>query len=92
MYVFASLLPYLYALVTLPFIMVAKSLNKGRQFIIYCTLSVMGIIYILFALFDTGSNAMFWGVLMMMLTIPLYALVAASRCKKGDNILYLDDN
>ncbi|HEJ0335102.1 TPA: amino acid permease [Klebsiella aerogenes] len=92
MSVFASLLPYLYALVALPVIMVAKSLNKGRQFITYCTLSVMGIIYSLFALFGAGSNAMFWGVLMMMLTIPLYALVAASRCKKGDSILYLEDN
>lgn len=92
MSVFASLLPYLYALVALPVIMVAKSLNKGRQFIAYCTLSVLGIIYSLFALFGAGSNAMFWGVLMMMLTIPLYALVAASRCKKGDNILYLDEN
>jgi arginine:agmatine antiporter len=90
MSVFASLLPYIYALVALPIIMVAKSLNKGGGFIFYCTLAVIGILYSLFALFGSGGNAMFWGVLMMMLTIPLYALVAAKRSKRGIKTLYLD--
>lgn len=92
MSVFASLLPYIYALVALPVIMVAKSLDKGRAFITYCLLSVVGILYSLFALFGSGSNAMFWGILMMMVTIPLYALVAANRSKNGVKILYLDDD
>ncbi|MDR6367006.1 amino acid permease [Enterobacter sp. SORGH_AS_0287] len=92
MSVFASLLPYIYALVALPVIMVAKSLNKGRVFVTYCLLSIIGVLYSLFALFGSGSNAMFWGVLMMMVTIPLYALVAASRSKNGVKILYLDDD
>ncbi|MFP2405342.1 amino acid permease [Enterobacter ludwigii] len=92
MSVFASLLPYIYALVALPVIMVAKSLNKGRVFVTYCLLSIIGVLYSLFALFGSGSNAMFWGVLMMMVTIPLYALVAASRSKSGVKILYLDDD
>ena len=90
MSVFASLLPYIYALVALPIIMVAKSMNKGGGFIFYCTLAVIGILYSLFALFGSGGNAMFWGVLMMMLTIPLYALVAAKRSKSGIKTLYLD--
>lgn len=92
MSVFASLLPYIYALVALPVIMIAKSLNKGRDFIKYCILSVIGILYSLFALFGSGNNAMFWGVLMMMLTIPLYALVAVKRSKNGVDILYLNDD
>lgn len=91
MSVFASLLPYLYALVALPIIMAAKSLNKGGSFIFYCLLSVIGVAFSLFALFGSGANAMFWGVLMMMLTIPLYALVAANRQKQGRKTLYLDD-
>ena len=92
MSVFASLLPYIYALVALPVIMTAKSLNKGRGFILYCFLSVVGILYSLFALFGSGSNAVFWGVLMMMVTIPLYALVAVNRSKHGKKILYLDED
>lgn len=91
MSVFASLLPYIYALVSLPVIMIAKSLNKGGAFIFYCIMAVIGTLYSLFALFGSGSNAMFWGMLVMMLTIPLYAFVAASRYKKGSKILYLDD-
>ncbi|GAB2933483.1 amino acid permease [Hafnia psychrotolerans] len=88
MSVFASLLPYMYALISLPIIMVAKSLNKGFSFVFYCTLAVIGIAYCLFALFGSGESAMFWGVLMMLLSIPLYALVAAKRKKAGDEILY----
>lgn len=91
MSVFASLLPYIYALVSLPIIMIAKSINQGLGFITYCILTVIGILFSLFALFGAGSNAMFWGVLMMMFTIPLYALVAAQRSKKGKRTLYLDD-
>lgn len=89
MSVFASLLPYMYALISLPIIMVAKSLNKGFGFIFYCTLAVIGIAYCLFALFGSGESAMFWGVLMMLLSIPLYALVAAKRKKSGGEILYI---
>lgn len=91
MSVFASLLPYIYALVALPIIMVAKRLNKGGGFIFYLLMSAIGILYSLFALFGSGTNAMFWGVLMMMLTIPLYAFVAAARAKRGAKTLYLDD-
>lgn len=90
MSVFASLLPYIYALVALPIIMVARSLNKGFSFIFYCIMAVIGVIYSLFALFGSGSNAMFWGIMMMMITIPLYAFVAMNRSKSGMKILYLE--
>jgi len=90
MSVFASLLPYIYALVALPIIMVAHSMNKGFSFIFYCFMAVIGIVYSLFALFGSGSNAMYWGIMMMMITIPLYAFVAMKRSIKGEKILYLD--
>lgn len=90
MSVFASLLPYIYALVALPIIMVAHSINKGFSFIFYCFMAVIGIVYSLFALFGAGSNAMYWGIMMMMITIPLYAFVAMKRSIKGEKILYLE--
>lgn len=91
MSVFASLLPYMYAIISLPIIMVSKKLNKGRSFMFYSVLVVIGMIYSLFAMLGSGSDSMFWGIVMMMFTIPLYCFVAASRSKKGINVLYLDD-
>ena len=89
--VFASLMPYIYALISLPIIMIAKKQNQGRSFIFYSTLTLIGIVFCLFALFGSGSNAIFWGLLMMLLTIPCYAFVVASRSKKGEAMLYLEE-
>ncbi|EPZ2456684.1 histidine-histamine antiporter [Citrobacter youngae] len=90
MSVFASLLPYMYALISLPIILVSKKANRGRSFMFYCTLVVIGMIYCIFALLGSGSDSIFWGILMMMVTIPLFSFVAAGRSKKGQDILYLD--
>jgi len=91
MSVFASLLPYMYAVISLPTIMVAKKLNKGRTFMFYSVLVIMAMIYCLFAMLGSGTDSMFWGIVMMMLTIPLYCFVATKRSKQGINVLYLDD-
>ncbi len=90
MSVFASLLPYMYALISLPIIMISKKINRGRTFMFYSVLTVIGIVYSIFALLGAGSDSMFWGVVMMMVTIPLYSFVAAGRNKQGQDILYLD--
>ncbi len=90
MSVFASLLPYMYALISLPIIMMSKKINRGRTFMFYCVLTVIGIVYSIFALLGAGTDSMFWGVVMMMITIPLYSFVAAGRNKQGQDILYLD--
>ncbi|NUU67408.1 histidine-histamine antiporter [Enterobacteriaceae bacterium BIT-l23] len=90
MSVFASLLPYMYALISLPIIMVSKKLNRGRSFMFYCVMVVIGMIYSIFALLGSGTDSMFWGVVMMMVTIPLFCFVAAGRSKKGERVLYLD--
>ena len=92
MSVFASLLPYMYALISLPIILVSKKLNRGSSFMFYCVLVVLGMIYCIFALLGSGSDSIYWGILMMMITIPLYSFVAAGRNKKGQITLYLDEN
>lgn len=91
MSVFASLLPYMYALIALPIIMVARKMNRGRSFMFYTVMVVIGMIYSIFAMLGSGTDSMFWGVVMIMLTIPLYCFVAAGRNKKGVEILYLDE-
>lgn len=91
MSVFASLLPYIYAVIALPIIMIAKKQNKGGNFVIYSILVVIGMAYSLFAMLGSGADSMYWGVVMVMLTIPLYSFIAAKRKKNGEKILSLDD-
>ena len=90
MSVFASLLPYMYAIIALPIIMVSKKTNRGKSFMFYCVLTVIGVIYCIFALLGSGTDSIFWGTVMMTVTIPLFSLVAAGRNKKGQEILYLE--
>lgn len=80
----------MYALISLPIILVSKKMNRGSTFMFYCTLVVIGMIYCIFALLGSGSDSMFWGILMMMVTIPLFSFVAAGKSKKGQTTLYLD--
>ncbi|MGK3143596.1 histidine-histamine antiporter [Pantoea sp. C2G6] len=90
MSVFASLLPYMYALISLPIIMVSRKLNHGKGFMFYCTMVVIGVIYSIFALLGSGNDSLYWGIAMLMVTIPLFSFVAAGRNKNGKSILYLD--
>ncbi len=90
MAVFASLLPYMYALISLPIVMIAKKNNRGKSFVFYTIMVVIGMIYSIFALLGAGSDSMFWGVVMMVVTIPLFSFIASARHKKGEDILYLD--
>ena len=90
MSVFASLLPYMYALISLPIIMVSKKLNRGPTIMFFSTLTLIGMIYSIFALLGSGSDSIFWGTIMMMVTIPLFSFVAAGRNRKGQDILYLE--
>jgi arginine:agmatine antiporter len=75
MSVFASLLPYIYAVVALPIIMSSKKLNTGSTFRIYTLLALIGVVYSIFALLGSGANSIFWGTALIMTAIPLYSLV-----------------
>jgi arginine:agmatine antiporter len=87
--VFASLMPYMYALVALPVIMISHKANKGPTFMFYSVLVVIGMAFCIFALLGSGSDSLYWGTLVMALTIPLYSFVAHSRKQKGEEILYI---
>jgi len=87
--VFASLMPYMYALVALPVIMISHKVNKGSTFMFYGVLVVIGMAFCVFALLGSGADSLYWGTLVMALTIPMYSFVANSRNKKGEQILYI---
>ncbi|EJJ3920249.1 histidine-histamine antiporter [Salmonella enterica] len=91
MSVFASLLPYMYAIISLPIIMASKKMNKSKEFMFYCVLTVIAMVYCVFALLGSGTGSIFWGVVMMSITIPLYSFVAVKKSKKGQNVLFLKD-
>jgi arginine:agmatine antiporter len=87
--VFASLMPYMYALIALPVIMISHKVNKGSTYVFYAVMVVIGMAFCVFALLGSGSDSLYWGTLMMALTIPLYSFVAYTRNKKGEQILYI---
>ncbi len=88
MSVFASLMPYMYALIALPVIMISKKMNRGPTFMFYTVLVVIGMAYSMFALLGSGADSLYWGTLMMVLTIPMYSYVAHKKAKKGGEILF----
>ncbi|WP_229804460.1 amino acid permease [Paludibacterium paludis] len=88
MSVFASLMPYMYALIALPVIMISKKINRGPTFMFYTVLVVIGMAYSMFALLGSGADSLYWGTLMMVLTIPMYSYVAHKKAKKGGEILF----
>jgi arginine:agmatine antiporter len=87
--VFASLMPYMYALVALPVIMIAHKVNKGPTFMFYTVLVVIGMAFCVFALLGSGSDSLYWGTLVMALTIPMYSFVAHSKHQQGEEILHM---
>lgn len=75
MSVFASLLPYMYAVIALPIIMISKKMSVGPTFKLYAVLAMIGVVYSIFAMLGSGSQSIFWGTALIMVTIPLYSLV-----------------
>lgn len=83
MSVFASLLPYMYAVVALPIIMASKKMNIGPTFKLYAVLALIGVVYSIFALLGSGSQSIFWGTALIMVTIPLYSLVVRNKAARA---------
>lgn len=82
MSVFASLMPYMYAVISLPLMMINKGKNKGSEFVFYVVMVIIAMIYSMFALLGSGANSMFWGTLMMVLTIPPYCYVVWNKNRR----------
>ncbi|MGL5006422.1 MAG: amino acid permease [Plesiomonas sp.] len=80
--VFASLLPYIYAIISLPILMINKDLTKTSVFKFYLVLVCIAFAYCLYALLGSGNNSLYWGILMVMITIPLYIYVAVRKHKE----------
>ncbi|HAD43552.1 MAG TPA: histidine-histamine antiporter, partial [Plesiomonas shigelloides] len=77
--VFASLLPYIYAIISLPILMINRDMAATRTFRVYTGLVLIGIVFCLYALLGSGSNSLYWGILMVLITIPLYTYVVAKK-------------
>lgn len=89
MSVYACLVPYIYAVISLPITMIAK--KDTKSFMFYTILAGIGLVYSLFAMLGSGSDTLFWGCLLIQITIPLYAFVAKKKHDKGDVILFNQD-
>ncbi|MEM8163139.1 hypothetical protein Q4R62_11695 [Morganella morganii] len=68
-------------MISLPIAMIAKKMQYGRTFIIYATLSLIGLGFIMVALTGAGTKPLFWGMVLQMFTIPLYLFFIMRREK-----------
>lgn len=88
MSVFACLVPYIYAVIACPITLIAKGEYRTKTFYIYCMLSSVALTYCLFAMLGSGDSAMFWGCLLIQITVPLYTYVAKRKSERGEVILF----
>ena len=63
--------------------MIAK-MQYGRTFIIYATLSLIGLGFIMVALTGAGTKPLFWGMVLQMFTIPLYLFLLCAAKNTTD--------
>lgn len=75
----ACLIPYAFATISLPVMMITKRMKRGKQFSIYCILSLIELCFFIVALLGAGSQPLFWGIMLQMVTIPLYLLFIVRR-------------
>lgn len=82
----ASLLPYAFALISLPVIMITKNLKRNRQFTLYMCFSLIGFAFVCTALLSAGSTTLFWGITLQIMVIPLYLLYVSRQKPKIQTI------
>lgn len=82
----ASLFPYAFAAASLPIIMVIHRQKRNVTFWTYCCLSLVALSFIAIALITTGASTVVWGVILQMLTIPLYLLYVVRRHRLKNDI------
>ena len=61
-----------------------KKMQYGRTFIIYATLSLIGLGFIMVALTGAGTKPLFWGMVLQMFTIPLYLFLLCAAKNTTD--------
>lgn len=87
MSVYACLVPYIYAVIACPITLIAKGETGTRSFYVYMLLTVVALAYCLFAMLGSGTDTLFWGCLLLQITIPLYTYVAKRKKERGEEIL-----
>lgn len=70
-----GLIPYAFASIALPVLMVHKGEGRGGLFITFCLLSCVGLSFVLFALVGSGPKPILMAVIIQVLTIPLYLMM-----------------
>lgn len=88
MSVYACLVPYIFAVIAGPITMISKGENTGASFYFYSILSGIGLVYCLFAMLGSGSDTLFWGCLLIQITVPLYVYAAKRKNQRGEEILF----
>ncbi|KAA6204417.1 MAG: amino acid permease [Candidatus Tokpelaia sp.] len=76
---FGTLMPYIYAVIALPIIMISEKLNRGRDYIFYLIMTVMAFCYSLFAILGSGANTITYGTILMIITVPPYCYAAWNK-------------
>jgi len=80
---FGTLMPYIYSIIAFPIIMIQQKLNKGREYTFYIVMTVIAFIYSLFAILGSGMNTIYYGVILMIVTIPPYCYAAWNKAKQN---------
>lgn len=82
---FGTLMPYIYAIVAFPIIMIQKKLDKGGEYNFYMVMGVIAFVYSLFAILGSGASTITYGTVLMVITIPPYCYSAWKRKQKNKN-------
>lgn len=82
----ASLLPYAFAAISLPVMMVINRQKKHTNFYCYCCLSFVALCFITLALMTESSATVVWGIVLQLATLPLYLFYIARRHRQKNDV------
>jgi len=78
----AALIPYLYTAIAEIIVLKQKGINRGGRAIFDIIVALLAGTYAFWATFGSGMKIVFYGMMLIFLSIPLYALVYWQRTKK----------
>lgn len=78
----ATLLPYAFAIISLPVIWIKQKEKRNTLFILYICFCAIGFIFVCAALLSSGSTVLFWGMALQLIMIPLYLLYVSRQKEK----------
>jgi len=78
--VIAALLPYLFTAASYALIVIEKKLHT-KSWIKTFVLSALGFIYSLWAIYGSGSDTVYYGLLLLLVGIPVYVYMKWMKSK-----------